>query len=308
MKKLILFTVILIFIPFFIVKIYNMDHVEEIKLNYVSNILVRVKRVDTGKIDTLPLEEYIVGVLAGEMPVYFDIEALKAQAVASRSYVLKRIEYNIDNDYDIVDSVLNQVYLDRDYLKKAWEDDYINNINKLTEAVNSTSGEYLEYDNEIIDAMFFSTSNGYTEDSSNVFDLSLPYLKSVESHWDSETSSAFHSSQKMSLSEFYQKLGLNYSDTLTYDIIEKSATNRNITLKINNVEISARDMYNKLGLKSTDFYLVQDGEYVNIYMTGYGHGVGMSQYGALGMALEGYNYEEILNYYYNGILIKKIKN
>ena len=92
MKKLILFTIILIFIPFFIVKIYGLDTVSEIELNYISNILVRVKRVDTGNIDVIPLEEYIVGVLAGEMPVYFDIEALKAQAVASRSYVLKRIE------------------------------------------------------------------------------------------------------------------------------------------------------------------------------------------------------------------------
>src|SRR5699024_376330 len=109
MKKLILFTIILIFIPFFIFKIYGLDIVSEIELNYISNILVRVKRVDTGNIDVIPLEEYIVGVLAGEMPVYFDIEALKAQAVASRSYVLKRIEYNIDNDYDVVDSVLNQV-------------------------------------------------------------------------------------------------------------------------------------------------------------------------------------------------------
>lgn len=308
MKKLILFTVILIFIPFFIVKIYNMDHVEEIKLNYVSNILVRVKRVDTGKIDTLPLEEYIVGVLAGEMPVYFDIEALKAQAVASRSYVLKRIEYNIDNDYDVVDSVLNQVYLDREYLKEAWKDDYVVNINKLTEAVNATSGEYLSYNDEIIDAMFFSTSNGYTEDSNNVFNLSLPYLKSVESHWDSETSTAFHSSKKILLSKFYELLGLNYNKKLNYEVVEKSDTNRNIKLSINGTEISARDMYNKLGLKSTDFYMVQDGEYVIIYMTGYGHGVGMSQYGALGMALDGYSYEEILNYYYNGTLIKKIKN
>ncbi len=306
MKKIILFTIILIFIPFFIVNILDINKIEEIELKYINNINVRVKRLSTNKIEEVPLEEYIVGVLAGEMPVYFELEALKAQAVASRSYVLKRLEYNKDSEYDVVDSVLNQVYLDNNYLKEAWGKDYVVNINKLRTAVNETIDEYLEYNGEIIDALFFSTSNGYTEDASVVFNLELPYLKSVESKWDAQTSSVFNSQKTMSLQEFYEKLGLQYKSKLSFNVLERSDTNRIIKLEINGNMLKATDVYNKLGLRSTDFNLTQVGTNVVIDTKGYGHGVGMSQYGALGMAKEGYNYKQILEYYYSGAEIKKI--
>ncbi len=308
MKKIILFTIILIFIPFFIVNILGINKIEEIELKYINNINVRVKRLSTNEIQIVPLEEYIVGVLAGEMPVYFELEALKAQAVASRSYVLKRLEYNKDSEYDVVDSVLNQVYLDDNYLKEAWGKDYVVNINKLRTAVNETIDEYLEYDGEIIDALFFSTSNGYTEDASVVFNLELPYLKSVESKWDAQTSSVFNSQKTVSLQEFYEKLGLEYKSELSFNVLERSDTNRIIKLEINGNMLNATDVYNKLGLRSTDFNLTQVGTNVVIDTKGYGHGVGMSQYGALGMAKEGYNYMQILEYYYSGAEIKKIQN
>ena len=308
MKKIILFTIILIFIPFFIVNILGINEIEEIELKYINNINVRVKRLATNEIQIFPLEEYIVGVLAGEMPVYFELEALKAQAVASRSYVLKRLEYNKDSEYDVVDSVLNQVYLDDNYLKEAWGKDYVVNINKLRTAVNETIDEYLEYDGEIIDALFFSTSNGYTEDASIVFNLELPYLKSVESKWDAQTSSVFNSQKTMSLQEFYEKLGLEYKKQLSFNVLERSDTNRIIKLEINGNMLNATDVYNKLGLRSTDFNLTQVGTNVVIDTKGYGHGVGMSQYGALGMAKEGYNYMQILEYYYTDAEIKKIQN
>ena len=308
MKKIILFTIILIFIPFFIVNILGINEIEEIELKYINNINVRVKRLAANEIQIVPLEEYIVGVLAGEMPVYFELEALKAQAVASRSYVLKRLEYNKDSEYDVVDSVLNQVYLDDNYLKEAWGKDYVVNINKLRTAVNETIDEYLEYDGEIIDALFFSTSNGYTEDASIVFNLELPYLKSVESKWDAQTSSVFNSQKTISLQEFYEKLGLEYKSELSFNVLERSDTNRIIKLEINGNMLNATDVYNKLGLRSTDFNLTQVGTNVVIDTKGYGHGVGMSQYGALGMAKEGYNYMQILEYYYSGAEIKKIQN
>ena len=292
MKKIIIFTILLIFIPFFIVTIFNIDEVKEIELKYINNINVRVKRLATNEIETIPLEQYIAGVLAGEMPIYFELEALKAQAVASRSYVLKRLDYNKENEYDVVDSVLNQVYLDEDYLKEAWGNNYTKNINKVRTAVNETIDQYLEYDGEIIDALFFSTSNGYTEDSSLVFNLELPYLKSVESSWDQETSSVFNSSTSISLQEFYEKLGLKYQKKLTVEILERSDTNRILKLKINNQEFSGRTLYEKLGLRSTDFEIIQNNSNVEIKTKGYGHGVGMSQYGAQGMALKEYKYDE----------------
>ena len=306
MKRIIIFTVLIVFIPFFIVLIFNKEEVKEIKLNYVNNQTIRVKRLSSDKIDTIPLEEYIVGVLAGEMPIYFELEALKAQAVASRSYAMKRIEYNKENEYDVVDSVLNQVYLDDSYLKKTWGGSYVKNINKIRTAVNATLDEVLVYDDKIIDALFFSTSNGYTEDSNLVFNLDLPYLKSVESNWDEKTSSVFKASNSMSLQEFYDKLGLSYNKKLNIEKIEKSKSGRIIKLKINGKEIKAREMYEKLKLKSTDFEINQVGSNVVINTKGYGHGVGLSQYGAEGMAKEGYKYDDILKHYYTGIKIKKI--
>lgn len=304
MKKIFLITFLIIFIPFFIISLFNIDNKDEIKINYMSNTIIRVKRLKYDRIDYIPFEEYIVGVLAGEMPIYFENEALKAQAVASRSYALKR--FNDTCDYDVVDSVLNQVYLDNDYLKKTWKDDYIENINKLRTAVNETSLEYLDYNGEIADAMFFSTSNGYTESSDIVFNISLPYLKSVKSSWDEKTSSAFRSTLSIPIDQFYSKLGLSYSDEFNYKILKKSETNRNISLCINGVNFSARALYDKLGLKSTDFTLKRNGNFIIVDTIGYGHGVGMSQYGAEGMALEGYKYNDILNYYYSDVSIKKM--
>lgn len=308
MKKIILFTVIIIFIPFVVVTFFKVDKKEEIKLNYESNTIIRVKRLSSSEIEYLPFEEYIVGVLAGEMPIYFEKEALKAQAVAARSYALKKIEYNKDNEYDVVDSVLNQVYLDNQYLKEAWGNKYVDNINKLREAVNDTSLEYLDYNGEVIDALFFSTSNGYTENSSLVFNIDLPYLQSVTSMWDSSTSSSFKSTKKISSSDFYSSLGLEKSNTLNFKVLKRSSTNRILNLNINGTEFTGRELYDKLGLKSTDFSLKQDGDTIIIDTVGYGHGVGMSQYGAEGMALEGYSYKDILSHYYVGTSIKKLLN
>ena len=305
MKKIIIFILLLVFIPFFIVLFYNKNY-KEIELKYINISYIRVKRLKTNIIEKMPIEEYIVGVLAGEMPIYFDIEALKAQAVASRSYALKRIEYNKDKEYDVVDSVMNQVYLDNEYLKSAWGNKYVKNINKLRTAVNSTIDEYLEYDNKIVDALFFSTSNGYTEDSGNVFNFTTPYLKSVESPWDKEVSSAYHTSVNIPLKEFYQKLNIPYNKNLNIEIKKRSNTNRILLLNINGKEFKGTDIYNALSLKSTDFTINLYGDYVKIEMYGYGHGVGMSQYGALGMAKKGYTYEEILKHYYSNTTIKKL--
>ena len=308
MKKIIIFTALILFIPFVIVNFFDVDKKEEIKLRYESNIIIRVKRLSSNEIEYLPLEEYIVGVLAGEMPIYFEKEAFKAQAVAARSYALKKIEYNKDNEYDVVDSVLNQVYLDNYYLKEAWQDKYLDNINKLREIVNETSLEYLDYNGEVVDALFFSTSNGYTENASLVFNIDLPYLQSVTSMWDSSTSSAFRSTKKISIDEFYSSLNLEYSNTLDFKVLRRSSTNRILNLSINGIEFTGKEVYDKLGLKSMDFSLKQDGNNIIIDTVGYGHGVGMSQYGAEGMALEGYSYRDILSHYYVGTSIKKIEN
>ena len=309
MKKIIFMTIVLIIIPFFVVNFYNYDmeyNEKIINLKYISSIFVRVKRVNKDRIDNVMLEDYVVGVVAGEMPVSFDMEALKAQAVASRSYVLRKLNDNRDGSYDVVDTTSNQVYFDLDDLKNNWQDNYINYLNKVREAVNATAGEYLEYNGDVANTMFFSTSNGYTEDCSVVFSSDVPYLRSVESNWDSSVNSNFNYVKEVSLKEFYNMLGLTFNNKLNIIILKRSNSNRVISLKINGVNFSGSDVYNRLKIRSTDFNITQNGDKIIIKTKGFGHGVGMSQYGAYGMAKAGYNYKEILSHYYVGTNLNKV--
>ena len=277
---------------------------EEIKFYFDSNTIVRIKRSETGEIDKIPLEEYIVGVISGEMPASFELEALKAQATAARTYVMKKIIDNKDKEYDVIDTTLNQVYLDTDSLKKRWQDKYNEYINKMKTAVKDTQGQYLTYKSEIIDALYFSTSVGSTENSEEVFVSALPYLRSVDSSWDAEVSPVFSENNDFSLQEFYNRLGLKYSEKLDIEILEKTSTGRVKQIKINGVIFDSSSIVNKLNLRSNHFSIQKDGNILSVTTKGYGHGVGMSQYGAQAMALKGYSYDEILKYYYQNVDIK----
>lgn len=302
MKKIFIILLLIILVPYIVVS--NFIKNDEINFNYINNYNIRVKRVKKNQIEEIPFEEYIVGVLAGEMPVSFHIEALKAQAVAARSYALKKIDKN--KEYDVVDTIDNQVYLDDDYLKEKWKNNYQENINKIRKAVLETKGQYLVYNDKIIDAFFFSTSNGKTENCEEVFVQKLPYLKSVDSSWEEKLSPVYRGIKELSLSDFYNKLNLEYNENLTIKILEYTTSGSIKSIKINNKIYKGTDIRYKLNLNSTYFTLKKVNKNVVIETKGKGHGVGMSQYGALGMANEGYRYDEILKYYYTNVEIKKI--
>ena len=121
MKKVLFIILLVLLIPYLVVTYFMKE--EELTFYFNSNQMVRVKREKKGTIEKVPLETYVKGVLSGEMPTTFQLEALKAQAVAARSYVLKKIEQNKDKDYDVVDTVSNQVYLSDEELKEKWKDD-----------------------------------------------------------------------------------------------------------------------------------------------------------------------------------------
>ena len=287
LKKIFLITILLIFIPFLIVSlITKKDDQELFKLGKNEDLIIRVKRAD-GNIETIRFEDYIVGVLAGEVPTSFEMEALKAQAVAARSYALSKMEYTKNEEYDVVDNVNNQMYFSLEELKEKWQDSYQNRIEKIKEAVTETSHEYLEYDGQVVEAFFFSTSVGKTENSEEVFSEALPYLRSVESSWDKEISPVFNDTVEYSSLDFYTKLNLPYSDKLDYEILETTSTGRIKKIKINNTEFKGTDVAKLLNLRSNYFELKQIENNIQITTTGYGHGVGMSQYGANGMAKEG---------------------
>lgn len=301
-KKILLFSLLIILIPYLVINIFIRN--DEITFNFSSNSIVRVYREKTGIIDRVPIEEYVVGVLSGEMPASFEVEALKAQAVASRTYVMYQISKNKNKDYDVVDTVTNQVYLDTSSLKEKWGDDYLTNINKIKQVVLDTSGEYLEYDGKVVEAVFFSTSTGMTENSEEIFSTEVPYLRSVVSTWD-EISPVYTDSKKFSKDEFYKLLGLDYQEKLSVDIKENTSTGRVLEIDINGKAFTGKEVCSKLSLRSTFFEIVEYDDAIVVNTKGYGHGVGMSQYGAQGMALEGYTYDEILKYYYSGVEIKK---
>lgn len=303
MKKLILVTLLVIIIPFLFVNIFVKT--DEIKFKYITNNIIRVKDEKTGVINEVPFEEYIKGVVAGEMPATFELEAIKAQAVASRSYAMYQMTATKDKEYDVLNTTANQVYLTDQELKENWKDEYDEKINKIKTAIAETSGEYLTYNGEVANAMFFSTSVGATENSEEIFVSALPYLRSVDSKWDI-SSPVFTDTYTFTLEEFYKKLNLPFNQSLKVEIISKTSTGRTKILKINNEEIKGRDFANKLSLRSNYFDIVQNENNITITTKGFGHGVGMSQYGANGMAKEGYKYREILKHYYKNTEIKKI--
>lgn len=302
MKKLIIVTLLVIIIPFLFVKIFVQT--DTIKFKYITNNTIRVKDEKTNKITTLPFDEYIKGVVAGEMPATFELEALKAQAVASRSYAMYQMTATKDKDYDVTNTTQNQVYLTDEELKTNWKDEYNQKMNKIKTAIQETTGEYLTYNGQIVNAMFFSTSTGKTENSEEVFVSALPYLRSVDSKWDEE-SPAFTDTYTFDLKDFYTKLKLPYNEKLNIEITEKTSTGRIKKLKINNQELNGRDIATKLSLRSNYFEIIQNENKITINTKGFGHGVGMSQYGANGMAKEGYKYDQILKHYYQNTEIKK---
>lgn len=237
----------------------------------------------------LDLEDYVVGVVAGEMPALFQEEALKAQAVAARSYVLSKEK---DGNYEVSASTNDQVFLTSYEMKEKWQDDYDEYYNKILNAVKKTTGEVLTKDNKILKAFYFSMSNGYTENSKDVFGEDL--TQSVESPFEASLSN-FEIVKEFSKSELLEKLGV---DNLNIENQQINETKHTSSIIIGGKEFSGIEVRKLLNLRSTDFEIKQVGENFNIITRGYGHGVGMSQYGANELAKSGKSYKEILAYYY----------
>lgn len=265
---------------------------------------IKVKNVATGAIETKDLENYVIGVVAAEMPASFSIEALKAQAIASRSYAYYKMKQNNGN-YDIIADVSNQAYINDDEMHEKWQGDYDIYYKKIKEAVDDTKNEVMTYDGQVIEAFYFAMSNGYTEDVVSVFGESLPYLKSVESKWDNKSLSNYEVNTQLSTEEFLKKLNLNNNIiVINNQIYDETGRTKEIT--INSTTFKGTEFRKLLNLRSTDFKIELENNIVNITTKGYGHGVGMSQYGANGMAKDGFDCYTILKYYYKDIEFQKL--
>lgn len=264
---------------------------------------IQIEKNNSESINQIIPEDYIKGVVAAEMPVSFEIEALKAQAVAARTYAIKH--------YDGTDlKNLYQAYISVDDMKKNWGNNFEKNYKKISDAVNSTKGETIKYNNEMIEAVFHSTSAGFTENSENVWKTPLPYLKSVDSHED-EQAPNFQVEKKISLTEVVQKINNKYGTSINEknfmdEFIIGQRTNAGYikNIKVCGKNIDALEIRMLLGLRSTNFTIKKDGSDIIFTTKGFGHGAGMSQYGANFMAKQGYDYKQILKHYYSGVEVE----
>lgn len=263
----------------------------------VQEDLITVYRAN-GSVLQIPFEEYIVGVVAAEMPASFPLEALKAQAVVARTYAKQRLSKGLT----LTDSVSTQVYKDESQLRTIWGSSYDIYYSKIKSAVTSTEGLSIYYGGQYIDAVYHSTSNGYTEDAKYVWGNFIPYLQSVSSPWDISASSYLHVDEK-SEQVLLNVLGFSISEDTLVEVISRDPSGRVLQVQIGDSLYDGVTLRTILGLRSADFDLeVQNGNLV-VTTRGYGHGVGMSQYGAAGMAREGYSFIDILKYYYTGVSI-----
>ncbi len=276
-----------------------------------STLAVPVYRTAEKKVEKVALEEYVKGVVASEMPADFKLEALKAQALTARTYIARLLDSaqggNLPGGAAVTDSILHQVYKSDDELKKLWGDEYPEKMKKITKAVAETKGKILTYDGKPIFASFFSTSNGYTENSEDYWGTKYPYLKSVKSPWDQNTPK-FVQKQEISLLDVEKRLGVVIQkDGEVGTVTKKTAGNRIARMTIDGKSFKGKEIREKLGLRSADFTLTKKKQEVIAVTKGFGHGVGMSQYGANGMAKAGKNYKQIVKYYYKGVAISEYK-
>jgi stage II sporulation protein D len=286
----------------------------------------------SGQIETLPLEDYVSGVLAAEMPASFELEALKAQAVAARTFILRRLVAGDRSGVpvpgaDVTDTVSHQAYVSKDILEREWKlGGRSADLAKLQRAVLETRGVIMTYKGQPITASFFASSGGYTENSEEYWSAAIPYLRSVTSPWEKEITPNYAVTSKFTISEILTRLGINdrvipatkdttqsvmtkkisTSSELPVEVLSLTTGHRIKEISIGGTIFTGREVREKLGLRSSQFSWGRKGNEIFITTFGNGHGVGMSQWGANGMAKEGGTATQILKHYYSGISFTQI--
>lgn len=320
----ILILILMIIAPMFIIKSMPAKANEEVSeiTNENKDILldgkniIKVNITKENRIEEVQIEEYVKSVVSGEMLVSFDDEALKAQAIAARTYIAaKRLRpCNIANGGDVCDTTHCQVYINKDVRLEQWGSNAEEYWNKISNAVDNTKGMVLTYNNELVlYPQFFSTSSGMTENAVDVFSNSVPYLVSTESKGE-EIAPKYETEFPFNIPEFVNKINDKYKEASitsenlknNIEILSRSVAGGIKELRIGKTKVKGLDFRLALGLSSTNFeYVINENEIV-FKCKGYGHGVGMSQWGANVMAKSGADYKDILTHYYIGVEISKL--
>lgn len=258
------------------------------------------------RVEQMDMDEYLTGVVLAEMPAFFEPEALKAQAVAARTYARKAAvtggkhgDGSVCTDYTCCQAYLSP----EEYLEKGGIRD---DIQKVRSAVLDTSGYVLTYNGELIEAVYFSCSGGKTEDAAAVWGTDYPYLRSTDS--PGEEGAAFYSDRKVfTPEEFENALGivLSAEPAQWFGEVTRTAGDGVDTMEIGGLKFSGVELRTALGLRSTAFTITVQENMIQVETLGYGHRVGMSQYGADAMAAAGSDYQQILSHYYPGTVLEK---
>lgn len=325
-KKPLLYIILYYFLIFLIPFSVCFFAVETNNLSYSTKVEIN-KKMENGKIksyisalDTLQefsLEEYLMGVVAAEMPASFPLDALKAQAVAARTFVISKVA-NDKGDVSehkgapvCTNPAHCKAWKSLDELKNAWGEKWEEYYENVRQSVQETEGEIVLYNGEPITAVYYSMSGGKTENSQDVWGGSLPYLKSVNSSFD-ENAPNFNSACSFTPEEFKNIILANYPHLIPADDPSvwvgeavRSQAGGVMEITILGEKIKGTKMRSMFSLRSHNFTLEYKGGAFHFNVKGYGHGVGLSQWGSKFLAEEGKNYKDILRYYYTGVTIGK---
>lgn len=297
------------------------ESIEQVKeqYDYQKYKTIKLQHVETGQIEELNIDEYLYGVVASEMPASFELEALKAQATVARTYTIYQMTNNSSKheNADMCDDFnCCQAWISKEERIAKWDSkEAESNWEKIVQAVDSTKGKIVAYNKQPINAFFHANSGGVTESSLNIWGgIDYPYLKSVETSGE-EGYTQYASEVTLTKQELLDKLQEQYKDcTIDFteqdciEILDYTTSGRIKTIKFGNKEIAGTEARILLGLKSTNFTIIQEGENIKFTVIGYGHGVGMSQTGADALAKAGSNYETIIKHFYTDVEIIEVNS
>jgi stage II sporulation protein D len=310
---LLAFVILVFALPLLILKGCEKETPHSKKPENFDSMKISVYNVDQNQLQEMNLEEYILGVLAGEMPSAFHIEALKAQALAARTYTLMRTRAfggagcSAHTGADVcTDPAHCQAYRRPQNIKA--------NLEKYEQAVLDTKGEIIVYNNALIDAVFHSASGGKTENSEDIWSAKVPYLRSVISEYEEQTK--LTSEKEVKIADFIEAMkrldsGVKLSSKSIKNqikILDRSEGGRIMDVEVGGRLLTGSAIRGALGLKSANFNISYQGDVMLFKVTGNGHGIGLSQYGADGMGKKGYSYEEIVKHYYQGVEVMRIED
>ncbi len=269
--------------------------------------------------ETLSFEDYLLGVVAANMPAGYEMEALKAQSVIARTYALYNIALLTKDNPDktgFTTSELGLSYISLDSLEQFWgSEEYNNYFTKLENALYTTKNEVIVYNNELILPVFFDTGSGFTRNASEAWDVDIPYLISVPSKQD-VTSTSYLKIKEYEITDFISLIEQYYTDIeLSEDkffdevtVASRDSAGYALKIDLGSKTVSGEEFTKAVGLSSNHFYIEDYEGKVRIISNGVGHGVGLSQYGANAMAEEGSDYIKILTYYYTGTSVISLED